>query len=89
MFVLISHYLRPLDEVDRWLSEHRAFLDRHYEAHHVLASGPQNPRVGGIVVTHDLSREEVEAMLAEDPFVREGISEYQIVEFKPTRAINP
>jgi uncharacterized protein YciI len=88
MFVLLSRYLKPLDEVDRWVAEHRAFLERHFQSGDLLVSGPQNPRTGGVIVTHDISREAVEAMLAQDPFVREGVSEYQIVEFKPTRPIN-
>jgi uncharacterized protein YciI len=89
MFVLISRYLKPLDTVDAWLPEHRAFLDRHYSAHHVLTSGPQSPRNGGVIVTHDITREQVDAMLAEDPFVREGVAEYQVIEFKPSRPVNP
>jgi len=40
---------------------------------------------GGIIVTMPMSREEVEAILAEDPFVREGVSEYDIREMKPTK----
>lgn len=89
MFVLISRYLKPLDVVDAWLPEHRAFLDRHYAAHHVLTSGPQSPRNGGVIVTHEMTREQVDAMLAEDPFIREGVSEYQVIEFKPSRPVNP
>ncbi|HTX57625.1 MAG TPA: YciI family protein [Candidatus Acidoferrales bacterium] len=89
MFVLLSRYLKPLDEVDRVLADHRAFLERHYQAHHLLTSGPQNPRTGGVIVTHDLTREQLEAMLAEDPFTRHGIAEYEVVEFTPTRPINP
>jgi uncharacterized protein YciI len=89
MFVLLSRYLKPLDEVDRHLADHRAFLEKHYAAHHLLTSGPQNPRTGGVIVTHDLTREQAEAMMAEDPFVREGIAEYEFIEFEPTRPLNP
>jgi uncharacterized protein YciI len=88
MFVLLSRYLKPLDEVERVVGEHRAFLEKHYASGELLISGPQNPRTGGVIVTHDLTREAVDAMLANDPFVREGIAEYQIVEFKPTRPLN-
>jgi uncharacterized protein YciI len=89
MFVLISRYVKPLDVVDAWLPEHRAFLDRHYAAHHVLTSGPQTPRVGGMIVTHEITREQLDEMMGEDPFVREGVSEYQVIEFKPSRPVNP
>jgi uncharacterized protein YciI len=88
MFLLISRYVKPLEEVDRWVGEHRAFLERHYEAGDLLISGPQDPRTGGVIVTHEITRERVDAILANDPFVREGVSEYQIIEFKPTRPIN-
>jgi uncharacterized protein YciI len=88
MFVLLSRYLKPLDEVDKVVGEHRAFLEKHYASGELLISGPQNPRTGGVIVTHETTREAVEAMLANDPFVREGIAEYQIVEFKPTRPLN-
>jgi uncharacterized protein YciI len=89
MFVLLSRYLKPMDEIDRVLGEHRAFLDKHYAAGDLLCSGPQNPRTGGVIVTKEMTRDQVDAMLADDPFVREGCSEYTIVEFSPTRGINP
>ena len=85
MFVLISRYLKPQEEVDLWLPAHREFLDRHYAAGQFLVSGPFVPRSGGIIVTMPMTREEVEAILAEDPFVREGVSEYDIREMKPTK----
>lgn len=88
MFVLLSRYLKPLDEVDKVVGEHRAFLEKHYASGDLLISGPQNPRTGGVIVTKKMTRAAVEAMLANDPFVREGVSEYQIIEFMPTRPLN-
>ncbi len=85
MFLLISRYLKPLEEVERWAPEHRAFLDRHYAAGRLLVSGPFVPRTGGVIVTMPMERKDVEALLAEDPFVREGVSEYDIVEMQPTK----
>lgn len=85
MFLLISRYCKPVAEVERWLPEHRAFLDRHYASGAFLVSGPFEPRTGGIIVTADRSREEIDAILAEDPFVREGVSEYDVREFRATK----
>lgn len=31
MYLVILTYVKPIEEVDRWLSEHRAFLDKNYE----------------------------------------------------------
>jgi len=85
MFLLISRYLKPLDEVDRFLVEHRAFLDRHYDSGLLIVSGSQDPRTGGVIVTADAPRAAIDRLLAEDPFVREGISSYEIIEFTPSK----
>lgn len=85
MFLLISRYVKPLDEADRWLPEHRAFLDRHYAANTFVVSGRFEPRTGGVIVTADLDRATLDRILEEDPFLREGIAEYEIQEFIPTK----
>jgi uncharacterized protein YciI len=85
MFLLLSRYVKSIEEIDRVLPEHRAFLDRYYGSGLFIVSGPQEPRVGGVIVTADAPRAAIEAALAEDPFVREGVSEYEIVEFKVTK----
>ena len=88
MFVLLSRYVKSLDEVNRVVAEHRIFLERYYDKGLFVVSGPQEPRVGGVILTADASREEIDRVLAEDPFVREGISEYQIIEFIVTKRVS-
>ena len=85
MYVVLLRYVKPLAVIDALLLEHRAFLDRHYAAGHFLASGAQTPRTGGVFLAHGLTREELDAVLAEDPFHREGAAEYQVVTFTPTK----
>lgn len=85
MFLLFSRYLKPVEEIDRVLPEHRAFLDRYYKNGLFIVSGPQEPRIGGVILTRDATRAEIDAALAEDPFLREGVSEYEIIEFKITK----
>lgn len=86
MFVILLHYVKPLAEVDRLVQEHRAFLERHYAAGHFLVSGRKEPRTGGVILANAASRAQVERMVEEDPFKREGVAEYEIVEFVPTMA---
>jgi len=85
MFVVVLHYVRPLSEIEAHLPEHRGFLDKHYAAGHFLASGAQEPRVGGVILARNLSREALDAVLAEDPFHRERLAEYQVIEFTPSK----
>lgn len=84
MFIAILTYKKPLSEVDRFLAAHRKYLAGHYAAGEFIASGPQTPRIGGVIMMRADSRETVEAIIAEDPFHINGIADYQIVEFTPT-----
>ncbi|RXE72804.1 GTP cyclohydrolase [Muribaculaceae bacterium Isolate-013 (NCI)] len=84
MFIAILTYRKHLEEVDRLLQAHRDYLARHYAAGDFIASGPQTPRIGGVIMMKAESREAVEDIIAEDPFHINGIADYRIVEFTPT-----
>ena len=85
MYLLLSRYTKPLAEVDRHVIAHRAFLDRYYASGDLIVSGPMEPREGGVIIANTMPRERLDAMLAEDPFVRERVSEYQVIEFHAAR----
>lgn len=84
MFIAILTYKKPLEEVDRYLQAHRDYLSEHYAAGDFIMSGPQTPRVGGVIMMKAESLAEVDAISAQDPFKINGIADYQIVEFTPT-----
>ncbi|MEZ3577147.1 MAG: YciI family protein [Muribaculaceae bacterium] len=84
MFIAILTYKKPLEEVDRFLQAHREYLAVHYAAGDFIASGPQTPRIGGVIMIKAENRAAVDAIIAQDPFNINGIADYQIVEFTPT-----
>ena len=84
MFIAILTYKKPLSEVDRYLAAHREYLAEHYAAGDFIASGPQTPRVGGVIMIKADDCTVVDAIIAQDPFNVNGIADYQIVEFTPT-----
>ena len=86
MFVILVSYTKPLSEVDRYLADHRAFLDRFYSAGKLVASGPQNPRNGGVILCLAADKDEVWSIVRQDPFYANGIARYDMVEFEPTKA---
>lgn len=85
MFVILLTYKRPLAEVERFLADHRTYLDRNYAEGTFLCSGPQNPRTGGVILCRAADRAAVEALIAQDPFRIHGIADYTVVEFSPTK----
>ena len=89
MFIAILTYKKPIEEVDRFLQAHRDYLAEHYAAGNFIASGPQRPRIGGVIMMKANNRAEVDAIIAQDPFNINGIADYQIVEFTPTMFSDP
>lgn len=89
MFIALVNYKKPLEEVDRFLQAHRDFLDRHYAAGNIITSGPRTPRTGGVIMIKAADRSAALAILAQDPFNINGIADYQIVEFTPTKFCTP
>ena len=89
MFIAILTYKKPLEEVDRYLQAHRDYLAEHYAAGDFIMSGPQTPRVGGVIVMRAENRSVVDPIIAQDPFKVNGIADYQIVEFTPTMSCDP
>lgn len=89
MFIAILTYKKPLEEVDRFLQAHRGYLAEHYAAGDFIASGPQTPRVGGVILMKAESRAEIDSIIEQDPFNINGIADYRIVEFTPTMFLEP
>lgn len=86
MFVVVLTYRVDLARVDEALQDHIAWLDRQYADGVFLASGPRVPRTGGVILAGNLPADELERRLAEDPFRRQGLAEYAVTEFVPSRA---
>jgi uncharacterized protein YciI len=84
MFVILLQYKKPLSEVDRFVPEHREFLAEQYAAGVFKMSGRMEPRTGGVILARAGSRAELETIIQRDPFHREQIADYEIVEFCPT-----
>jgi uncharacterized protein YciI len=89
MFVIELTYKVDLSEIDANMRAHMAFLKKHYAAGRFLVSGRKIPRDGGIILAVGESREQIEAIVKEDPFVARGLSDYRITEFRESqRATN-
>ncbi|MFZ6688358.1 YciI family protein [Undibacterium sp. SXout11W] len=84
MFIIDLDYIKALTEVEKFIPEHRQFLEKYYASAKFLISGRKEPRTGGIIIANCASRDEVETLIQEDPFHREAIARYTITEFIPT-----
>jgi uncharacterized protein YciI len=83
MFVIVSKYLKSLEEVDIQHTAHAEFLEPFYRSGRFLGSGRMSPQVGAIILARGESREEIENIFRRDPLAMQGCAQYEILEFNP------
>ncbi|MCP9611725.1 YciI family protein [Coprobacter tertius] len=84
MTIAVLTYKKELSEVEKSLQEHRIYLDKYYSSGKFIASGAQTPRIGGIILMN-ITKEEAQLLIKEDPFFRNDVAEYELIEFSPTK----
>lgn len=85
MFLLKLTYIKPIEDIDAFIVEHREWLDTLYTNKETVCSGPMNPRNGGIIFLSVSSRQRAEEIVMADPFHREELATYEIIEFNPIK----
>ncbi|MEW6645505.1 MAG: YciI family protein [Pseudomonadota bacterium] len=88
-FLLEGQHLVPFAELSDLVPLHHAFLQKGYNDGHFLFSGPQIPAHGGFLVARAESREALDAILVEEPFVKakkmrfSRVTEFDAAQFQP------
>ena len=84
--IAIIRYRRPLEEVLSIVEQHRSYLRELKDEGVLIASGPMDPRNGGILllnVDEDGDRGDAQARLDrvrdEDPYVTFGMAQYELI----------
>jgi uncharacterized protein YciI len=85
MFVIELTYKVQLTEIDAHMAAHVMFLKKHYTSGNFLVSGRKIPRDGGIIVAVGDSRQQIEAIVREDPFYEHDLADFRIIEFRASQ----
>lgn len=85
MFLIVLKYEKSIDEVIKHLDDHMFFLEKYYKLNKFICSGRQEPRTGGIILCNANNKEEINSIIKEDPFYKNNIAKYEIVEFIPSK----
>lgn len=86
MFIVSLTYIKPLEEVDRFITEHIEFLNEQYRLGYFHFSGRKVPRTGGVIVAAVKDRSKLDQILEQDPFYRENLASYEVTEIVPTKS---
>ena len=80
--IALIRYRRPLEEVLAVTEQHRAYLRDLKETGLLVASGPMDPRTGGILllnVDDDDVVGSLDKIRDEDPYVTFGMAQYELI----------
>ena len=81
MFIINLNYIVPLDVLDAHMADHVKFLRKYYKQNVFVASGRKVPRTGGIILALAKSKDVIEKIMAEDPFLKHKLADVTITEF--------
>ena len=68
MFVLRNFHKTSIEDVKGVFPAHLRWIAERQRSGHFVFAGPQQPRVGGLILARARSMEEIWSIVAEDPF---------------------
>ena len=86
MFVVLLRFGENRGRAPEFMEAHKAWIGRGFDDGVFLVIGSLQPAMGGAIVAHNSSREDLEARVSEDPFVVEGVAVPEVFEIDPARA---
>lgn len=84
MFIIILTFSKPVEEVDRHLAAHKAWIKQGFDDGVFVLAGGRRPRTGGALLAIGDDRASIEARIELDPFVQNGVVTTQILQVVPT-----
>ncbi|WP_328502714.1 YciI family protein [Streptomyces sp. NBC_00457] len=85
LYLLSVGYIQPMEEVSKHFEGHVSWLQAKYASGVLLGYAKKVPLTGGIIFATASSREELDAVIAGDPFVKAEVAAYDVTELDPTR----
>jgi uncharacterized protein YciI len=85
MFVIELTYKADLQKIDAHMAAHVRFLKKYYASGNFLVSGRKILRDGGIILAVAQRRQDIEAIIQEDPFYAHGLADFRIIEFRASQ----
>ena len=83
--LMIVRYRRPIEEIEAVTEAHRAYLRTLQAQGILLASGPMDPRSGGVVLFRVQDANplaDLDAIRNGDPFFQQGLATYEPLVWK-------
>jgi uncharacterized protein YciI len=84
MFIVLLKFSANKAQAGQFMDSHKAWLKRGFDDGVFLVAGSLKPQGGGGIMAHNISRQDLQARVDDDPFVAHNIVAPEIIEFEPT-----
>lgn len=85
MHIVFLEFAERKGEAGNFMQGHKDWIQRGFDTGCFLLTGSLQSQTGGMVLADRISREELDQLVKQDPFVEHGIVTPRIVEFAPSR----
>jgi uncharacterized protein YciI len=86
MFIVLLKFSSNKANAAQWMEGHKAWLQRGFDDGVFMLAGSLKPNLGGAVLAHRTTMDELQARVDADPFVAENVVSAEIMEIAPARA---
>ncbi len=86
MFVILMKFSAHKHRAKEFMADHNRWLDRHIDEGAILLAGGLGPGLGGILLAHGLTKEDLAEKLQQDPFVAHDVVQPEILAVSPSKA---
>lgn len=85
MFVVLLRFSENKSKAGPLMRGHNEWIQRGFADGVFLLAGSLQPKLGGVIVAHNASRDEIQDRVNGDPFVAEGVVRAEIMEIAPAK----
>ncbi|MFC6632800.1 YciI family protein [Microbulbifer taiwanensis] len=85
MFVVILRFSENRERMGELMDAHKAWAKQGLDDGVFLMIGSLQPGLGGAILAHNISRQDLESFVDRDPFVAERIVTVEILEITPSK----
>ena len=86
MFILLLKFSNNRSQAGQFMEGHKDWIKRGFDDGVFLLAGSLQPNLGGGILAHNISLQDLQNRLKDDPFVVEDVVSAEILEITPSRA---
>ena len=85
MFIVLLKFSDNRSQAPEFMIEHKEWIEQGFSNDVLLCVGSLEPKQGGVLIAHNISRDGLEIYVSADPFVAKNIVTFEVIEITPNK----